>query len=386
MTYDAFGRMAEKLDAGVYNQFLYGTSGSLLARMNGQSVVSVRVPLLQSWAVYSATNTFHHYEHLDWLGNSRLSSNQSRQMVSDIAYAPFGEAYASTSSSGVSFTGMRSDVAAVSGSTTDGLYDFLARELPPTQGRWLSPDPAGSAAVSLANPQSWNRYGYVTNNPLIMADPLGLVNDCVACGKSIAGGGSTYYVNGMAVPDMAFGGYLLGQGGSGLTWAFAPGSGLGVYEYKWIPTHTEVTGSVDQDCDPSNVCASDLVYQQFAGHYDWLLVHSVAATRDTPVGMDIWHCDGCERIWRNTGQVSDPKTIAKWYGASALAGMIMIPSAGAAVAESTYQTWLTFENTFPGATEDILNILSPGPNIPATIPGAIVFGGQLIYDWYENSN
>ena len=26
-------------------------------------------------------------------------------------------------------------------------------------GRWMTPDPAGLAAVDLTNPQSWNRYG-----------------------------------------------------------------------------------------------------------------------------------------------------------------------------------------------------------------------------------
>jgi RHS repeat-associated protein len=165
--------MVEKND-GTFNQFVYTPSGSLLARMSGQSVVSARVPLPGSWALYSATNTFNHYEHLDWLGNTRLSSYQGRTLASDIAYAPFGEAYASTSTLGVSFTGMRSDVAGVSGGTTNGLYDFLAREFPATQGRWLSPDPAGLGAVSLTNPQSLNRYAYVLNNPMSAADPKGL--------------------------------------------------------------------------------------------------------------------------------------------------------------------------------------------------------------------
>jgi RHS repeat-associated protein len=173
MTYDAQGRMAENLDAGVYNQFLYSPSGSLLARMNGQSAVSVRVPLPHSWALYGATNTFNHYEHLDWLGSSRLSSTQSRTMSSDIAYAPFGEPYASTSTTGVSFTGMRSDVVSASGGTTNGLFDFLARELPPTQSRWISPDPLGMGAADPSDPQSWNLYAYVNNSPLDATDPTG---------------------------------------------------------------------------------------------------------------------------------------------------------------------------------------------------------------------
>jgi hypothetical protein len=37
----------------------------------------------------------------------------------------------------------------------------------------MSPDPAGMAAVDPTNPQSWNRYTYVLNNPLALIDPLG---------------------------------------------------------------------------------------------------------------------------------------------------------------------------------------------------------------------
>jgi len=51
------------------------------------------------------------------------------------------------------------------------------RTLHAVQGRWLSPDPAGRSAVDPANPQSWNRYAYVLNNPLSNIDPLGL--DCI---------------------------------------------------------------------------------------------------------------------------------------------------------------------------------------------------------------
>jgi len=70
---------------------------------------------------------------------------------------------------------MRSDVVAASGGVTNGLYDFLARELPPTQGRWVSPDPAGIGAVTPANPQRWNRYSYLANSPMMALDPTGLV-------------------------------------------------------------------------------------------------------------------------------------------------------------------------------------------------------------------
>jgi RHS repeat-associated protein len=57
--------------------------------------------------------------------------------------------------------------------TASGLYDFPAREYG-IQGRWPSPDPAGLAAVDPTNPQSWNRYAYVLNNPLNFIGPSGM--------------------------------------------------------------------------------------------------------------------------------------------------------------------------------------------------------------------
>jgi RHS repeat-associated protein len=74
----------------------------------------------------------------------------------------------------LSFTGDTQD-------TIAGLFDTPNRELHPNQGRWISPDPAGMSAADPSNPQSWNRYAYVINNPLSNIDPLGL-QDCTMDG------------------------------------------------------------------------------------------------------------------------------------------------------------------------------------------------------------
>jgi RHS repeat-associated protein len=48
------------------------------------------------------------------------------------------------------------------------------RQYSNTQGRWLSPDPY-HGSYQWRNPQSFNRYAYVGNNPLASVDPSGLI-------------------------------------------------------------------------------------------------------------------------------------------------------------------------------------------------------------------
>jgi RHS repeat-associated protein len=55
----------------------------------------------------------------------------------------------------------------------ESLYPTDFRKYTPALGRWMSPDPMGG---DVTNPQSLNRYAYVTNNPTTFTDPLGLYN------------------------------------------------------------------------------------------------------------------------------------------------------------------------------------------------------------------
>jgi RHS repeat-associated protein len=178
LTYDALGRMVEQNRNGSYTQIVYAPNGGKLALMNGQSLQKAFMPLPGGGtAVYNSTGLAY-YRHPDWLGSSRLATPPSRTVYGYTGYAPFGENYEGQGSTDLSFTGQNQDT--VSGTLTNtspGLYDFPYREYDPAQGRWISPDPAGSAAVDPTNPQSWNRYSYVMNNPLANIDPTGL--DCI---------------------------------------------------------------------------------------------------------------------------------------------------------------------------------------------------------------
>jgi len=167
-TYDAMGRMVENNAGGSYYEFVYGPGGTKLAKCSGQTLVKAFIALPSgAKAIYTPTGLTY-FRHSDWLGSSRLTSTAATptSMYSSSAYAPFGEQYANAGSADASFTGKDQD-------TVSNLYDFPARRLSPSQGRWISPDPAGLAAVALMRPQTWNRYAYAENNPLSYIDEDG---------------------------------------------------------------------------------------------------------------------------------------------------------------------------------------------------------------------
>jgi RHS repeat-associated protein len=167
LTYDALGQMVEQNRSGAYTQVAYTPTGAKLALMSGLTLVKAFIPLPSgAQAVYTASGLAY-YRHADALGSSRLASTPAQTMYSDTAYAPFGETYAQTGASDVSYTGQNQD-------TAGGVYDFPAREFAQASGRWPSPDPLGLGSVNPSDPQTWNRYAYVRNSPLSFTDPSGM--------------------------------------------------------------------------------------------------------------------------------------------------------------------------------------------------------------------
>ena len=94
-------------------------------------------------------------------------------------YLPFGEELfagtgARTPQLGYSIgDGVRQQFTLKERDSETGLDYFLARYYSSVQGRFTSPDPT-LLSVAGHNPQTWNRYSYVMNNPLAYVDPLGL--------------------------------------------------------------------------------------------------------------------------------------------------------------------------------------------------------------------
>ena len=176
VTYDAFGRMVEQNRSGTNTEIEYSPTGFKMQLItNGAYTAFVPLPG-GAEAVWPGGQPY--YRHPDWLGSSRLTSTTSRTVQGDEAYAPFGETYAASGTPDNSFTGMDQG-------TVANEYDFPAREYG-IQGRWPSPDPAGLAAVDPSNPQSWDRYAYVLNNPLAMTDATGMEGIPVFCADPVS--------------------------------------------------------------------------------------------------------------------------------------------------------------------------------------------------------
>ncbi len=171
--YDAFGRVAEEDSTGSVTHVLYQPDGSRFATIQNGSIQNYFMPMVNGMVEVFNSSGEQYIRHADWLGSSRLATDGNGNAVYSVAHAPYGETYAEKGTLSRFFTGQTQDV--IQGPT--GIYDFLFREYTAGGGRWMVPDPAGLAAVDPTNPQTWNRYAYVGNNPLSNVDPLGLCVD-----------------------------------------------------------------------------------------------------------------------------------------------------------------------------------------------------------------
>jgi RHS repeat-associated protein len=110
-------------------------------------------------AVAAGVTTYFHSDHLSW----RVSTNTAGQIVGQQATFPFGESWYSSSGNEFVFTSYQRDA-------ESGLDYAMARYYDSTVGRFCSADPLGGHPD---NPQTWNRYAYVGNDPVNLTDPSG---------------------------------------------------------------------------------------------------------------------------------------------------------------------------------------------------------------------
>ncbi len=133
------------------------------------------------------------YLSYDHLGSVRMVTDQNGNLIARHDFLPFGDEIPGgwvgrdstwgpgTDNVNQKFTGQERDA-------ETGLDFFQARYYTSGVARFMSPDPE-NAGADLTNPQSWNGYSYVSNNPMNSVDPTGLSvaepsqgGPCFVCG------------------------------------------------------------------------------------------------------------------------------------------------------------------------------------------------------------
>ncbi len=111
------------------------------------------------------------FDHPDQIGSMSTSSDYTGNTLNEKLFYPFGELW--TGAAIPNFNTHQTFAHLPDYDPETDQYNTLNRHYSPS-GRWLSPDPGGVKIVKLDDPQTWNMYAYVRNNPTTLTDPTGL--------------------------------------------------------------------------------------------------------------------------------------------------------------------------------------------------------------------
>lgn len=151
----------------------------------------------------------------DHLGSLANTTDGSGNVTGTTSALPFGQLTIATDSDRFPFTDHERD----NENNTD---NTLFRHYSVAQGRWLSPDPY-NGSYNLTDPQSLNRYAYLSNRPMADVDRVGFDGDDDGGDDGDDDSGSSGFVFSISFGDLG--------------WNFSPGRGSipgAVYVDAWI--------------------------------------------------------------------------------------------------------------------------------------------------------
>ena len=244
------------------------------------------------------------YYHQDHLSN-RLITDSSGNTIAQLGHFAFGESWYNGSNDKLIFTTYERD-------PESGNDYAMARYHVNRLGRFNSPD---QLAGSAGNPQSWNRYAYVLNNPLRFTDPLGLDHcDFLNASGTISSGNQT-------TPEQCSnngGTWIVGNATS-----HQPDSWGGVFTSLLFPNG--MVCGVNGRIEPRQFGQPQCTGGDQAG--DWQ-----KPTRDRDrsdrVGIDLWHssaqCPNCGSYFTNGTRFVNAATL---FTVAGVATVVTAPAA-----------------------------------------------------------
>ena len=170
--YNALGQRVRDVTPTSTTDEAYGAGGELLWRYTGNSNDPTQrafVPFNGSiLAEYWSGGTI--FDHPDQIGTISTATDQTGNNFQERLYHPFGEFWTGAN---LDSLGVHQTFAKLPDYDPEtDQYNTLNRHYSPS-GRWLSPDPGGLKAVHTDDPQTWNMYAYVRNDPTTNTDPSG---------------------------------------------------------------------------------------------------------------------------------------------------------------------------------------------------------------------
>lgn len=165
--YDGEGRRTVKSGSSGTRLYFYDAAGRPIAESGATqgSWLSAH-GYFQSRHVFENTAGQLFWRHTDHLATAVIRTNTSGLELCDSRYYPYGEEATSTcASDNYKFTGKERDA-------ESGLDYFGARYYGSPLGRFTTPDESFVDQFE-DDPQSWNLYSYVRNNPIRFRDPTG---------------------------------------------------------------------------------------------------------------------------------------------------------------------------------------------------------------------
>lgn len=122
---------------------------------------------------FRSGNGLTYFAHKDWVNTDRMHTDLNGAVAATFTSLAFGDGGAATIN-GSEYGGWDfSHFADMDWNSEAYTYHAQFRQYSDVDGLWMSPDPS-SGSYDFSNPQSLNRYAYVTNSPASFVDPSGL--------------------------------------------------------------------------------------------------------------------------------------------------------------------------------------------------------------------